>query len=318
MKTKLLLLSFFITLLGYSQAAIEQLQSAPNSQYTVVTGTIDQSPTGANASWDFTSLTNTAVVLTDTYTSTPPDSTIEIANGATTISSIGLNTDINGQLSVTSALASGIQLNYSDFAIIGTFPLSFGYTNTDGVEGTFTGITSGDVLNTSIVNVDVDAWGNLKVGSFDGEVTRLKIEQNLNLSTLGGLVTGIATQTSCFYYDANSNDLVFRTTQLEVPLASIDDVVMETLSSYTLDNNEYEVTELDIRLMNNPVKDVLKFDVNNALKINEVTIYDISGRIVLKDYSNTSSVHVNQLKSGLFLVSVETDKGILTKKFIKL
>lgn len=317
MKTKLLLSLFLVTLFGFSQTNIEQLQSATGSQYTVVNGTIDQSPTGANTSWDFTSLTNTATILTDTYTVMSPASTIETADGATTISTIGLNTDVSGELSVTSALSLGIQLNYSDAAIIGTFPLSFAYSNTDGVEGTFTGTVSGDVLNTSTINVDVDAWGNLKVGTFDGEVTRLKIVQNLNLSTLGGLVTGTATQTSYFYYDASSNDLVFRTTRLEAPIASIDETLMETLFTYTLDSNEFQITEFDIRLMKNPVKNVLKFDINNSIKINAITISDISGRIVLKHHSNKPSINVSQLKSGLFLASVKTDKGMVTKKFIK-
>lgn len=317
MKTKLLLL-LFIASVVHSQTAIEQLHSASGSQYTVVQGTIDQTAIGANASWDFTNLTNTTVVLTDAYTSTPPTSTIETANGISVLSTINLNTEVGGELSIISALSSGIQLNYSDPAVIGAFPLSFGYSNTDGVEGTFVGTASGDVLNTSTINVTVDAWGNLKVGTFDGEVTRLKIEQNLNLSTLGGLVTGIATQTSYFYYDANSNDLIFRTTRLQVPLANIDDTLQEVLFSYTLETKQYGIAEFDLRLKNNPVKDVLRFDINNTVKINSVAIYDISGRMVLRHFSNAASIDLNQLESGIFLVSIETNKGNVTKKFIKL
>lgn len=317
MKTKLLLLLFLVTLFGYSQTDIEQLQSATGSQYAVATGTIDESQTGANVLWDFTSLTITSTVLTDTYSVTAPTSTIETTEGTTIISTVGLNTDINGVLSVTSALSSGIQLNYSNAALIGTFPLSFGYSNTDGVEGTFTGPASGDVLSTSSVNVDVDAWGNLKVGTFDEEVTRLKIIQNLNLSTIGGFVTGPGTQTSYFYYDANSDDLIFRTTRLEVPLAGIDETTMEILLSYTLDTNRYEIAESDIKLVTNPVQDVLRFSVSNFVEIKAITISDVSGRIVLKSNTNESSINVNQLRSGLFLASITTDKGVITKKFVK-
>jgi len=321
MKTKLLLLLFIGTLSGFSQTDIEQLHSATGSKYAEVTGMIDQSPTGASVSWDFTGLTATSIVLTDTYIDTPPTSSIQTSEGATLISEIGLNTSNSGELSVTSALASGIQLNYSDFAIIGTFPLSFGYSNTDGLEGAFTGSVSGSVLDTSTIEVDVDAWGNLKVGTFDGSVTRLKIVQNLNLSVVVPPfpfpITGAGTQTSYFYYDANSDDLVFRSTRLEVPLAEIDDIIMESLSSYVLSTNKYQINKSDIKLVTNPVKDVLMFITSDFVEIKAITISDVSGRIVLKADTNESSLNVSQLKSGLFLVSITTKKGVVTKKFVK-
>ena len=318
MKTKLLFLLFLlVTLAGYSQTDIEQLQSASGSQYLQMTGTIDQSATG-NVSWDFTSsLTPSSNLLLDTYSNTPPTSIIQTSSGGTPVSTIGLNTS-GGVVSVTSASSSGIQLNYSDFAAIGMFPLSFGYSNIDGLEGTFTGPTSGDILNTSTINVNVDAWGNLKVGTFDGSVTRLKIIQNLNLSALGGLVTSTATQTSYFYYDASSNDLVFRFTRLQVPLASIDDTLMESLSTYTLGNNKLQIAASDIQLISNPVKEMLMFRASNAIEIKSITISDLSGRIVLKSNTNNDSLDVSVLNSGLFLATVTTNKGLVTKKFVKL
>lgn len=317
MKTKLLLLLFIGSLSGFSQTDIEQFQSATGSKYAEVTGMIDQSPTGGSVSWDFTGLTTTSTVLTDTYTNTPPNSTIQISAGATLISEIGLNTSLGGELSVTSALSSGIQLNYTDSAVIGTFPLSFGYSNTDGLEGMFNGPVSGNVLNTSTINVDVDAWGNLKVGTFDGAVTRLKIIQNLNLSALGGFITGSATQTSYFYYDANSNDLIFRSTRLEAPLADIDDTIMESLITYALSTDKYQFADSEIKLVSNPVKDVLRFIANDFVEIKAIAISDVSGRIVLKADTNESSLNVSHLKSGLFLVSITTEKGVVTKKFVK-
>ena len=314
MKTKLLLF-LLVTTLGYSQTDIEQFHSATGSQYVAVTGAIDQSSTGASASWDFTGLTTTSTLLADTYIDTPPTSIIRTSEGGTLVSEIGLNTT-GGELSVTSALSSGVQLNYSDPAIIGTFPLSYGYSNTDGVEGTFTGDVLGTILNTSSINVNVDAWGNLKVGTFDGEVTRLKIVQNLNLMI--SILTATGTQTSYFYYDANSNDLVFRTTRLEVPFGNIDETTMEVLSSYTLSTEKYQIAESDIKLQTNPVKDVLMLHSSNGIQIKSITISDVSGRIVLNSNTNKTTLNVSYLKSGLFFASIVTNWGIVTKKFIKL
>lgn len=317
MKTKLHLLLCFITFLGYSQTDIEQLHSPNASQFAIVTGTIDQSASGANTSWDFTSLSTTATVLTDTYVDTPPTSTIETANGSTITSTIDLNTN-GGVVSVTSALSSGVQLNYTDPALIGAFPLSFGYTSTDDVEGTFSGPISGDVLDTSSIDVSVDAWGNLKVGTFDGEVTRLKIIQNLNLSALGGLVTPTGTQTSYFYYDANSNNLIFRTTRLQIPYAGIDDSGMDILLSHTLSNKEFLETQVNVELLENPVKNILEFKVSDFVNVSDITILDVTGKLVIKSNTNALSVNVNHLKPGLFFAFIKTDIGVITKKFVKL
>lgn len=324
MKTKLLLLLFLsITILGYAQTDIEQFQSTTGSQYRVVTGTINQSATGVNVSWDFTGLTNTAITMVDNYTDTPPTSIIETSNGSTVVSTVGLTTDgISGVLSVTSVLAQGVQLNYTNPAIIGIFPLGYSYSNTDTVEGTFSiSGNDGDVLNTSTVSVNVDAWGNLKVGNFDGVVTRLKLVQSLNLSAAFGFVTGTGTQTSYFYYDANNSDLVFRTNrvQIEIPSLSIsiDDITMESLLVYTLGISDYQVAESDVKLVSNPIQDVLRFSVSDFIEIKDITILDISGRVVLKSKVNTSLLDVKSLKTGLFLASITTNKGIVTKKFVK-
>lgn len=315
MKKKLPLLFFISSLLGFSQTDIEQLQSASGSQYTLLNGTIDQSISGANVSWDFTSLTNTTTLLTDSYTVSGLNSTIQTSEGSTVVSIVEL-TNNGGEFAVTSALSSGIQLNYSNTAVIGTFPLSFGYTNTDFVEGVFSGPISGNVLNTSNINVEVDAWGNLKVGTFDGQVTRLKIIQNLDLLA-GGIVPGTATQTSYFYYDANSDDLVFRSTNLVVPLAGINETTIESLSAYTLSTNQNQTNIFDLKLKNNPVEDVLRVIVSDFVEIKSLTVLDVSGRIILKTDTVEPSLNVSQLQSGLFLVSVSTNKGLFTKKFIK-
>ncbi|ALJ04401.1 hypothetical protein APS56_04280 [Pseudalgibacter alginicilyticus] len=323
MKTTLQLVLLFITVLGYSQTNIEQFHSPSGSQYTVLTGTINQSSSGINTSWDFTSLTSTASLFVDTYTDEPPTSTIQTKEGTTVVNELGLNTS-GGILSLVSLNSDSFGLNYSNYGIIGLFPMNYEDSNTDGVEGTFTSEeVSGDVLDTSTINVNVDAWGNLKVGTFDGAVTRLKMVQNLNLSAFGGILTAAGTQTSYFYYDANSNDLIFRTNRIQVVVPSpfesysIDVTSMEVLSTYTLDTNKHQIEESNIKLISNPVQHDLKFEVSDNIEIQSIIISDLLGKTVLISEGNEAIISVNQLKSGLFLATVRTNKGTITKKFIK-
>ncbi|GGZ76825.1 T9SS type A sorting domain-containing protein [Algibacter mikhailovii] len=305
----------FINLHGFSQADIESFQSATGSQYYLLTGAIDQSPTGANVSWDFTGLAATTTLLTDTFVETPPNSVIRTSEGSILISEIGLNTT-DDVLSVTSALSSGIQLSYTNFAVIGAFPLSYGYSNTDDLEGTFTGPVSGNILNSSTIDVAVDAWGILKLEAFDGAVTRLKIVQNLNL-LVGGLVPATGTQTTYFYYDANSDDLVFRSTRLQVPLANIDNTTMESLSSSVLSTTTFKGIEADLKLTNNPVKDILRLSANDGVEVNAISISDLSGRVILKLETKKAIVDVSHLPSGMYVASIQTQRGIINKRFIK-
>lgn len=317
MKTKLLLISFLGVTIGFSQTDIEQLHSATGSEYTVMSGTIDQSVTGANILWDFTNLTPTSTILDDTYTDAGTTATIETFEGATLQNRIDLAFN-SGVASITGVLSQGIDAVYTDAALLGTFPLSFGYTNSDQVEGTYTSTSaSGNIRDTSTVDISVDAWGNLQVGTFNGEVTRLKLVQNLTLDVLN--VPFPATITSYFYYDANTDDLVFRYSRVQAdpPLvAAIDETVLESLSVYTLSTVDKTLASSQIQLLN-PVKDDLRFYFENGVRIGKIKIYDISGRVVLLETVTNNALNIGFLSSGMYIASIETNQGIVLKKFVK-
>ncbi|GAB1856599.1 hypothetical protein MHTCC0001_14340 [Flavobacteriaceae bacterium MHTCC 0001] len=324
MKTKLLSLFVLIYTLGFSQSAvdIEQLHSVDGSQFTVMDGTIDQSPTGANVSWDFTGLTTTSVILTDTYDDSNTNApVIETRDGATLISSINLSRTI-AQFSITGALSQGVEITYTNPGLIGTFPLSYNYSNTDQIEGTFTStdpMISGTILNTSDIEVEVDAWGTLEVGSFDGEVTRLKVIQNLDFNALFQNFPG--TITSYFYYDASSNDLVFRYTRVQVtpPIGDpIDNTLLEALSSYTLSSYDKEISDFKLRLTSNPItNNALQFETDTFTTVRRITISDVMGRKVLQGVASNKLLDISGLKSGLYVATFETNGGTISLKFIK-
>ena len=67
----------------------------------------------------------------------------------------------------------------------------------------------------------------------------------------------------------------------------------------------------------NPVKDVLYLDFSNQKTINSIKLYDLLGRLVLEEKSNFKQLNVSHLNSGIFCMKIETDKGVLTQKFVK-
>lgn len=79
-----------------------------------------------------------------------------------------------------------------------------------------------------------------------------------------------------------------------------------------------EVTEgISFKVFPNPVKDVINLQLGQMKKI---VITDMLGRMVKNvnlDGINSKSVNLNGLKSGLYFISVETNTGVYSSKFIK-
>ena len=71
-----------------------------------------------------------------------------------------------------------------------------------------------------------------------------------------------------------------------------------------------------INLYPNPVKDELTIE-NGELTINKITIADLSGKSIQQINGSQKQINVSALSSGIYFVKIETDKGVVTKKFIK-
>lgn len=317
MKEKLLLLFLFTVFYGYSQTLIQQFHSTNGSQFTVMSGTIDQSASGAGVTWDFTNLNPTSQVLTDRFTDNGATSIIETLDGGNVESTLNLATNMS-ELSITGLLSQGFNINYSNSAIIGAFPLAFNFSSTDGLEGSVSGNgIAGSILNTSTITVNVDAWGTLKVGNFDGEVTRLRIVQDLDFNVFFNTFPG--TITSIYYYDANSNDIVFRFNRLEIdaPGNNIDQIVLESLSTNVLSNPEIDTIITDVSIITSPDENVIQFRADNRLVLNTVRIFDVTGRSIIEQKITHRRLDITTLKSGIYVAVVETSRGVISKRFVK-
>ncbi len=79
----------------------------------------------------------------------------------------------------------------------------------------------------------------------------------------------------------------------------------------------------DINIYPNPAKDELT--IATELRVEEIAIYDIYGRICCRDASNASTsdsmdtfnVSVQDLNNGIYFINIKTDNGNIVKRFIK-
>ncbi|WP_124641715.1 T9SS-dependent choice-of-anchor J family protein [Amniculibacterium aquaticum] len=81
-----------------------------------------------------------------------------------------------------------------------------------------------------------------------------------------------------------------------------------------LSTNEIDAKNISLSVYPNPTTDVLNIETKDKLK--SVSVFDMSGKKMdLK--LNGTSVDVKALRSGAYMISVETNKGSQSLKFIK-
>ena len=94
--------------------------------------------------------------------------------------------------------------------------------------------------------------------------------------------------------------------------AFIDNFVIET----TLGTDEFSANTINI--YPNPAKGILNYSISNSVVLTAITINDISGKEIYKSGNAVNnSIDVSSLSSGVYFVTFQSDKNLITKKFIK-
>ncbi|MFN0189901.1 MAG: T9SS type A sorting domain-containing protein [Bacteroidia bacterium] len=77
----------------------------------------------------------------------------------------------------------------------------------------------------------------------------------------------------------------------------------------------------EIKLFPNPCKDKLHLQFNSAGKSSTITIYDLQGRnIVMNEIehnSNTTTLDVENLEAGTYILQIRNGDQLFRKKFVK-
>ena len=99
-------------------------------------------------------------------------------------------------------------------------------------------------------------------------------------------------------------------------------IVTNTVSTTvtTLANDQFGLNDF-ITVYPNPVGNILNIDMNSSSEIHLINIYNTLGQLVKsieKPNATKTSVSVSDLKTGTYLVNINSDKGKMVKKLIKL
>ena len=98
--------------------------------------------------------------------------------------------------------------------------------------------------------------------------------------------------------------------------AQINYVPITIINTNNLSNEDLNITN-EFNIYPNPVQDVLHIKAQSDIKIKSATIYDFSGKEVINERLSSNEINVSSLTSGIYIIKIQTSKGIKNYKFIK-
>ncbi len=78
-----------------------------------------------------------------------------------------------------------------------------------------------------------------------------------------------------------------------------------------------EALESQLSIYPNPAKDVIMLYNESDFNIDTVKVYDVLGKLVLEQDNPSNQIDISNLATGLLLLQIETNKGLVSKKIIK-
>jgi hypothetical protein len=138
---------------------------------------------------------------------------------------------------------------------------------------------------------------NIDVGRLDNQTQEIDLEIVLNADSLTefGIGVGNTEDTNKWSIEGINVTIKFEENRL-----SISDVIQNKIESF--------------RLYPNPAKNQISFNINPV----ETKIFDVTGKLVKFDTTRKNTIDISTLKTGIYIVKVQTEEGsIFFKKLLK-
>lgn len=291
----------------------------------LVTGTVDNSATGANVTFSNNTLTLGTAIPTNYTTPTAaelvtfPGSTIKMSDGTNTIFYKASPT----KLEITGIINPQATLNLStDNGTYITYPTTFGTTQNDTAKGTFiSSLANGICVGTT--STEADAYGTLLLnGQTYNNVLRVKLVQNFSLHlpidiTLTNPL-GTVTNTAYSYYDASHRYPLLSSTTINLSVSALGinqtTTTAVALNIATLGVNNV-IKKESFGVYPNPAQDFIGFkgSIDGYSKAN---IYSLDGKLIKTADVNSGNVQISDLPPASYFIEV-SGKNSEPKKNIK-
>ncbi|WP_445713509.1 T9SS type A sorting domain-containing protein [Flavobacterium sp.] len=220
---------------------------------------------------------------------------------------VGIAIDSNGDLFVTDYLSHRIRKITTSTADVVTFAgNNQGHSNGIGTAAAFfyphglaidnnNIIYVADIYNNAVrkisPNAEVTDFAGMIEGYQDGEGVNAKFSNPYGVAT-----------------DANGN----------IYVADTNNHRIRKITPNNLSVSDFNFNDKVI-LYPNPVKDVLSIQTENGISFKNYSVLDINGRVLVSQSKaiQNNQINLSGLTTGIYILQLETDKGLITKKIIK-
>lgn len=278
-------------------------------------------PSGANVTWNFSSLA-AGSNLSYTTDACPGDSDCGTFPGANQVLKVGTLAKLyyektNNGLEQIGEKAAGTFV-YSNPMKYMQFPMTFNQTYND----TYASSNGSDTKNGTVTST-IDGYGTLQTpsGTYTN-VLRQKIVENATVTTGGQSVN--MTFTHYYWMKADMHHYVMSIVSTEITGAPVpvpaSYAVIYTTATGGVGIDEQAALAGEVDIYPNPADRDLNIKTNN-LAIDKVELFNILGQKLLSktiDRKNCFSVTLNtlELSGGNYFVKINTEKGLLTKQVV--
>ncbi|RME19423.1 MAG: T9SS C-terminal target domain-containing protein [Bacteroidetes bacterium] len=222
-----------------------------------------------------------------------------------------------------------VTLNYSTPTKLGIYPMSLGTTGSGTVAGTiFVMGNNGNFVGTS--SFTANATGTLTVpgGITYPNVIRVQTQQNMTFTV--SFIQGTLTVNQYDYYAPSysnfpnvNNNWPVLTVQQSTITSNIGGTSIQTTVTI---NGNYQTLGIkessspisdNISVSPNPVKDYAQITAPNFPDIKNVSILDITGKVLKNNINVTQPIDCTNLSNGTYFIQAEDKNGkIITEKII--
>jgi streptogramin lyase len=163
-------------------------------------------------------------------------------------------------------------------------------------------------------SIAIDQRGSIYIGEYSlGSIRRISngysifpdLPAGLSFDSATGVISGIPTTASAAttYTISAYNEYGTATTTVVISIGA-------------LGISEFVVNE-QLKLYPNPTNSILNLSINDGIKIDKITIVDITGKVILEQTENLSTINVEKLSKGIYIVIAYAGDKKYQEKFIK-
>jgi hypothetical protein len=310
-----------------TQAANEPAIGDTSRTYLVDTtaqGNINASTGGPNITWNLTALNAMPGAATTAWLDPTAAPSATAYSGCTIVSKQGslysyykAVSSPSTQLEFMGVTSSSLNMNLSNTAIYQRYPFAFTNNLTDNFSGNFTFSLSGTASGSGTVVADGTGTLILPSGTYNN-VLKIRSSQTTTLTAFP--LSGTIRQTVYSFYHASQKypllSVNYQTIAITGSGSTVTAIVNGNANNFAVGLKELKADEVSLSVYPNPATQALNIQIQSPVQPVSMKILDQVGREIYSGEFN-GKTDISKWSAGMYYIEIKTDKGMVTRKFIK-